>query len=157
FLDMANSNRARKGPDDMALAAWQRVAATGKRADLEQAAEEFGKTFTLTDARSPFWINRIEDEKELAAPVREELGKVRSELETLKKTPLPPIPMALAAQEGGVPKSVYEGFHDSPIQIRGSYTRLGEVVPRRFPTILAGDKQPPITKGSGRMELAHWI
>jgi hypothetical protein len=157
FLDMANSNRARKGPDDAALAEWQRVAATGKRADLEQAAEDFGKTFKLTDARSPFWINRVEDEKELAAPVRDELAKLRSELDTLKKTSLPPIPMALAAQEGGVPKSVYEGFHDSPIQIRGSYTRLGEVVPRRFPTVLAGDKQPAITKGSGRMELAHWI
>jgi hypothetical protein len=65
--------------------------------------------------------------------------------------------MALAAQEGGVPQSEYEGFHDARIQIRGSYTRLGDVVARRFPVILAGDKQPPITKGSGRMELANWI
>jgi hypothetical protein len=85
------------------------------------------------------------------------LAKLRQELDIIKKNPLPPVPIALAAQEGGVPQSVYEGFHDARIQIRGSYTRLGDVVPRRFPVILAGEKQPPITKGSGRMELAQWI
>jgi hypothetical protein len=43
------------------------------------------------------------------------------------------------------------------VQIRGSYLRLGDVVPRRFPVILAGEQQTPITKGSGRLELAQWI
>jgi hypothetical protein len=31
------------------------------------------------------------------------------------------------------------------------------MVPRRFPIVLAGDKQPPITTGSGRPELAAWL
>jgi len=44
-----------------------------------------------------------------------------------------------------------------PIHIRGSYTRLGAVVPRRLPAFFAGDMQSPITQGSGRRELAHWI
>src|SRR5262249_44621413 len=39
----------------------------------------------------------------------------------------------------------------------GLYTRLGETVPRHFPVVLAGDVQPPIINGSGRLELARWI
>jgi len=157
FLDMANSNRAKQGNADAALTAWQRAATGGKREEIEQASQEFSKTFKLADARSPFWINRPEDEKALPASHRESLSTLRQELDTLKKNPLPPVPIALAAQEGGVPQSVYAGFHDARIQIRGSYERLGIVVPRRFPVILAGEKQTPITKGSGRMELAQWI
>jgi Protein of unknown function (DUF1553) len=34
---------------------------------------------------------------------------------------------------------------------------LGELVPRRFPRIIAGDEQKPITEGSGRLQLADWI
>jgi hypothetical protein len=157
FLDMANSNRAKQASGDPALTAWQRVAADGKRDEIERASEEFGKTFTLADVRSPFWINRLEDEKELAVAHRESVAKLLQELDTLKKTPLPPVPMALAAQEGGVPQSAYEGFHDARIQVRGSYTRLGDMVPRRFPVVLTGENQPPITQGSGRSQLAKWI
>src|SRR5262249_28671078 len=30
-------------------------------------------------------------------------------------------------------------------------------VPRRFPRVLAGERQPPITEGSGRLALARWL
>jgi hypothetical protein len=43
------------------------------------------------------------------------------------------------------------------IHHRGRYDRLGDVVPRRFPEILAGDRQSPITSGSGRLQLAEWL
>ena len=56
-----------------------------------------------------------------------------------------------------MPMSVYETIGDVRIQIRGEYSRLGPVVPRRFPTILAGEAQSPITNGSGRLELAKWL
>jgi hypothetical protein len=157
FLDMANSNRARQTSTDPALAAWQKVAAQGKSEEIAQAAEEYQKTFTKTDETSPFWISRPEDESILPEAARTSLFKLRSELDALKKTPLPPMPLVLAAQEGGVPQSDYEGVHDARIQIRGSYLRLGDIVPRRFPVILAGAQQTPIGKGSGRMELAQWI
>jgi hypothetical protein len=85
------------------------------------------------------------------------LSKIRSELENLKKNPPAPVAFANGAQEGGVPGSPHAGVHDVRIHLRGSYTRLGEMVPRRFPVILAGEKQPPITRGSGRLELARWI
>ena len=65
--------------------------------------------------------------------------------------------MANGAQEGGVPGSPQAGLHDVRIHKRGRYDRLGELVPRRFPEILAGDKQTPITSGSGRLQLAEWL
>src|SRR2546429_83377 len=60
-------------------------------------------------------------------------------------------------QEGGVPESAHAGIHDAQVHIRGRYDRLGKPVPRRFPRVVAGENQPPITEGSGRLELAKWI
>ena len=68
----------------------------------------------------------------------------------------PPVPVAHGLQEGGVPTSAYEGIADARIQLRGRYDKLGEVTPRRFPKLLAGDEIPKLT-GSGRLELAGWI
>ncbi|MSU36400.1 MAG: DUF1553 domain-containing protein [Pedosphaera sp.] len=69
----------------------------------------------------------------------------------------PPYPSALTVQEGGMPGGLFPNIQDVPVHIRGSYTRLGSVVPRRMPTFFAGESQPPITQGSGRRELAAWI
>jgi mono/diheme cytochrome c family protein len=79
-------------------------------------------------------------------------------VEALKATLPPPPAMANGALEGGVPQSAYAGIHDAHILIRGSYARLGEIVPRHFPTILTRPGQPPpVLHGSGRLELARWI
>ena len=43
------------------------------------------------------------------------------------------------------------------VHIRGKYDRLGDLVPRRFPLILAGENQAAITVGSGRLELGRWL
>jgi hypothetical protein len=44
------------------------------------------------------------------------------------------------------------------VHVRGNRFNLGAPAPRRFPRILAGDDQPPLTTaGSGRVELARWI
>src|SRR5262249_55056319 len=79
-----------------------------------------------------------------------------AEVERLKAKKAP-IPYANGAQEGGCPLSPHAGVHDVRVHIRGRYDRLGKLVSRRFPTILAGEQQKPITSGSGRMEMAHWI
>lgn len=53
-----------------------------------------------------------------------------------------------------------KGIGDTKLLIRGERNQPGAVVPRRFPIVLAGDKQTPIgqlTKGSGRLELAQWV
>ena len=69
----------------------------------------------------------------------------------------PPYPVALTVQEGGMPGGLFPNIQDVPVHIRGSYTRLGPVIPRRMPAFFAGESQTPITQGSGRRELAAWI
>ena len=81
---------------------------------------------------------------------------MRAEITGIRQSLAEPIPLAHALQEGGT-KGMFPGIQDVPVHIRGSYTRLGEVVPRRFPEVLAGENQPPIKEGSGRKELAEWI
>ena len=67
------------------------------------------------------------------------------------------LPQCQGLQEGGIPLTSYTGFHDAHIHIRGRYDRPGDLIERRMPALFAGDKQPKIKQGSGRMELAHWL
>src|ERR1051326_5303986 len=60
-------------------------------------------------------------------------------------------------QEGGTLGGLFPNIQDVPVHTRGSYTRLGTVIPRRMPAFFAGADQAKITKGSGRRELAEWI
>ena len=60
------------------------------------------------------------------------------------------IPKAMAVAEGDVA--------DLPLMISGNHLTPGPIAPRRFPAILAGERQSPIgSQGSGRLELAHWL
>ncbi|HEV3122617.1 MAG TPA: DUF1553 domain-containing protein, partial [Isosphaeraceae bacterium] len=93
----------------------------------------------------------------LPPEARGELDSLEAELAALRQNAPPAFPLALAAQEGGVPTTAYEGFSDARVHIRGNYQRLGRKVPRHFPRILAGDQEPAITRGSGRLDLARWI
>ncbi len=100
----------------------------------------------------------IEELKERikTAPKKEQAGLTKA-LAQLEAALAPPLPSAHSAVDGGVPGR-YDGFHDSHVLIRGSYSRPAEIVPRHFPIILAGEHQPPLgTKSSGRLELARWI
>jgi hypothetical protein len=111
----------------------------------------------LIDIHGSFW-SAVRDASDLfPKETQESLAKLKSELATLKQNPHPPVLMAEGLQEGGVPESPHAGVHDVKIHNRGRYDRLGETVPRRFPRILAGDAQTPVTEGSGRLQLANWI
>ncbi|MDA1017065.1 MAG: PSD1 and planctomycete cytochrome C domain-containing protein [Planctomycetota bacterium] len=68
-----------------------------------------------------------------------------------------PIPLAMAVTDGGTPGGLFPDIQDVPVHIRGSYAKLGPVVPRRLPKFLAGESQPAIAQGSGRRELAAWV
>jgi hypothetical protein len=50
-----------------------------------------------------------------------------------------------------------EDPHDVRIHIRGNHQSLGAQAPRRFLQVIAGEEQPPIRSGSGRLELAARI
>jgi hypothetical protein len=149
-------------------ASWQTAVRSGDRIKVAKAAAAIGVLVQeakaegpdgrlvsgLLSSKGPFYPESID---ELAPVLRDRLGKIRDELALLRSKPPPPLPLALVAQEGGVPKSAHEGIHDARIHTRGSYQRLGEQVPRHFPRIIAGDEPPSIERGSGRLELAQWL
>lgn len=96
---------------------------------------------------------------EINPPELEKIAAAREEIAGLQKKKFK-APSVVAISEGGVPGSNRAKIGDAPIYLRGEYTREGEIVPRRFPTILAGEQQVPLgerTKQSGRLELAEWI
>lgn len=95
-------------------------------------------------------------EKTKPGAVDPERVRLRSELEQLQAA-VPAEPgYAEAAREGGTPGGLFPRIGDVPIHVRGSYTRLGEVVPRGFPAFLVRARRSVIS-GSGRRELAAWI
>jgi mono/diheme cytochrome c family protein len=166
FYDMAKRGGAGALAPDSALAKW--LAAKDKSA----AADEVQRALLapdaakgpdakllkdLTDPKGPFLGAARKDESALAPETREALAKMREGLASLKQKLPPPIPVCHGLQEGGCPQTTWVGFHDAPVHIRGRYDRLGAVVPRRFPKVLAGDTQLAISKGSGRVELAAWL
>jgi cytochrome c553 len=113
---------------------------------------------TEIDKRNRVLAQIAELDKQLkAAKEAAAQAKLRAELQTLRNHPSLGMAFVHGAQEGGVPGSPHAGVHDVRIHIRGSYARLGELVPRHFPTILAGERQPAIKSGSGRLELARWL
>ncbi len=77
--------------------------------------------------------------------------------EALRALLPPEPPLAEAAQEGGTAKGLFPKIGDVPLHIRGSYTRLGPVIPRRIPELFGGLDRPRIKDGSGRRELADWV
>jgi hypothetical protein len=46
---------------------------------------------------------------------------------------------------------------DQKVFIRGDHQNPGEPVAKQFPIVLAGESQPRISKGSGRLELGQWL
>ena len=61
----------------------------------------------------------------------------------------PPLPMAMAVDEGPV--------RNVRVNIRGDVERLGEEVPRGFLSAVEVDAPAPAKDSSGRLELAEWI
>jgi hypothetical protein len=173
YFDMAGSNRRPRMPAvEPHLARWQKVASEVRsgmldRKALDRAAWDFQQAITsagpdsplvqdLVGVRSPFWVNGRDDGKYLPARAREALSKLQGELDALKAS-TPPLPCAHGVQEGGPRFSLFSGIQDAQIHIRGRYDQLGKRVPRHFPAVLGGASGPPITSGSGRLELARWI
>ena len=107
--------------------------------------------------RGAFWSPLRNEEKIFSAESLEAHRLSKSELADLRSHPPLPIAMTHGLQEGGVPESPHAGVHDVKIHARGRYDRLGEVAPRKFPRLLAGDEQTPVTEGSGRLQLAKWL
>ncbi len=173
FYDLAESNRTKRMPAfEPLLDLWQTVVAHagGEKPDrsaiekaaraiqvaIDSARPESPLIQDLVGIRSPFWVNNRDDAKYLSSEAQASLAKIAQEVATLQNS-APPLPCAHGIEEGGLRFSLYPGFQDAPIHLRGSYEQLGPRVPRHFPRVLAGDEPPPIRGGSGRLELAQWI
>ena len=76
-------------------------------------------------------------------------AELRREWKVLQTTMPPEPPMASAVTEGA---SV-----DQRVFLHGDNNSPGDPVAKVFPVVLAGDSQKPVTKGSGRLELAKWL
>jgi hypothetical protein len=112
---------------------------------------------TATD-RDGAWIVCAGDSPRLVGEGSDtDFSALEAERKALAARLAEPIPVAHGLQEGGCPKSPHAGIHDVRVHVRGRYDRLGALVPRRFPAVLAGEAQPPIGAGSGRLALAHWL
>ncbi|MEO6435865.1 MAG: DUF1553 domain-containing protein, partial [Tepidisphaeraceae bacterium] len=107
--------------------------------------------------RGLFWAPLLNDPRAYPGEIENALAAWKNELSYTNNTPPTPLPVAHGLQEGGVSNGTHPGIHDVKIHIRGRYDRLGELAPRGFPKVIAGDKQKPITEGSGRLQLAKWI
>ena len=75
-----------------------------------------------------------------------------------------PSDMPALAPAPSVPPSTFamiamdQDPHDTKVHIRGSHKNLGEIAPRRFLRVIAGEEQAPIEPGtSGRLALAEWM
>lgn len=85
-------------------------------------------------------------------------GQQLAQLEASLKETRAQLDQAIAKPVYELAYGVSEGTPVSAkIQKRGEPEKPGPEVPRRFLEILGGDKLAPDSKGSGRLELAHWI
>ncbi len=85
----------------------------------------------------------------LDLPDSPRVAELRREWDSLVKTLPPEPPMASAVTESAPV--------DQHVFLHGDHHNLGDPVAKVFPIVLAGDNQKPVTKGSGRLELARWM
>ncbi len=97
----------------------------------------------------PFRLSESEQEKVFSTESRQQLTGLRAELKQLEES-LPPEPDMACAVEDGEPVQ-------QKVLLRGDYNNPGEEAPKAFPAILEKGEPPPAWKGSGRLQLAHWL
>ena len=138
--------------DDLNAQVARTTIASTKKSLTDQAnklVEERKKL--LADQLTKGWDKNPTDLQQITA--------MRARIAELQKSKIT-VPVAVSIAEGGVPGSNREKIGDAPVYLRGEYQRPGPIAPRRFPVILAGEKQTPLgarTSQSGRLELAEWV
>jgi mono/diheme cytochrome c family protein len=122
---------------------------------LEQPLAVGDELAKYEEHRKAILANRGEAERLGVPPAGPAGEKARQRLKVLtdERTKLeaaaPKTPTAMSVREG-TPA-------DARVNIRGNHLNLGPSAPRGFPRVLAGDNQPEVASGSGRLELANWV
>ncbi len=100
-------------------------------------------------AKGPLALPEKDRETLFTEENRHKHHRLTAELKALKDSGPPDPPLACGvAEDKPVTQRVF---------LRGNPASLGDEVPKRFPLVLAGHEQTPITQGSGRRELARWL
>ncbi|MFT4547313.1 MAG: cytochrome c553 [Verrucomicrobiales bacterium] len=94
-------------------------------------------------------VERKHVEKSLEEEPQKKVAEMRAELERLKKSAPPKYEIAHVLQDAGK--------NNMHVALRGDLRKQGELVPRRFIQILAGETPQLYTHGSGRRELAESV
>lgn len=116
---------------------------------LKDADMMFLRAVMLDKATGPLALPDIEMAKLYSEETRLKIAYLRARLDDMTKNGPQEPPMACAVTEG---KPVAQH-----VLVRGNTASPGEPVTRRFPTILAGDDQPELPPGSGRLQFAQWL
>ena len=88
-------------------------------------------------------------EEQAKAALKAELKRLDEAGQKRKKNAPAPYPVVYALREGEPT--------DMPVHLRGNSETLGEIVPRRFLTVLSDGEPTLFEQGSGRLELAEQI
>jgi cytochrome c553 len=115
--------------------------------DLQSAQNDL--LAQITGENGVFAIDPAKLEQHLAESERAELAARRSELETLRRDAPPMYPIAHVIVDAQPA--------DMKVFLRGNPANEGEVAPRRFLRVIAGNDPPQFRTGSGRLELAAAI
>jgi hypothetical protein len=119
------------------------------RPPIKDADVMFLRAVMLDKANGPLALPDVEMAKLYSEDTKLRVLFMRAKLDDMTKDGPQEPPMACAVTEG---KPVAQH-----VLVRGNPASPGDPVTRRFPTILAGDNQPELPPGSGRMELAQWL
>jgi len=119
------------------------------RPPLKDAEVMFLKAVMLDKASGPLALPERDMQKLLPAATALRVAFLRAKADDLVKDGPQEPPMACAVAEG---RPVAQR-----VLVRGNPGSPGDPVTRRFPTILAGDNQPELPPGSGRLEFAQWL
>lgn len=131
--------------------------------DLTSHADVLSRYVTVIETALRAWAeNRATDEEArwLDALLRRELlanqiGSSPRLTELAKEYRQMEAQLALPRVVAGVGES--SGGYDQPVFTRGDVARPGEVAPRKFLEVLSASRDPFVTAGSGRLELADRI
>ncbi len=119
------------------------------RPPLRDAEVMFFKAVVLDKGAGPLALPDRDMMKLLPEDLKLRVSYLRAKAEDMVREGPQEPPMACAVAEG---KAVQQH-----VLLRGNPATPGDPVTRRFPTVLAGDDQPELPPGSGRLELAKWM
>jgi hypothetical protein len=125
---------------------WRaKIAASGKKPGRPRGSKE-DEVFLNHLRNGPCKIGNV---NEMGDEAKAKQKEYQVALDKLKKSSPPKPASAHVLTEGG--------RGDMNVALRGDLAKKGEIAPRKFLRVLAGDDAVPYTEGSGRLELAESV